>query len=129
MRRNEYTKLIRALGVPVGGKMERGEYAQMIAEFGAPPKAGDLDFAPALDDWSAGLAIGNFYNIDGVVSGHPILEDGQIIFTSPLLNLCENLTWARTRSRFYVLGPTTKKHAAVAQTVRLELQIIKPSHW
>ena len=129
MRRNEFSKIIKALGVPVGGKMERSEYADMIAEFGAPPKLGDLDFAPALDNWSVGLAIGNFYNIDGVVSGHPILEDGQIIFTSPLLNIAEDLSWARTRSRFYILGSTSEKHRLDAQTIRLELGIIKPIQW
>ena len=104
--------------------MERSEYAQMIADFGAPPKPGDLDFAPALDNWIAGLTIGRFYNLDGVVSGHPTLEDGQMIFTSPLLNIASDLTWARTKSRFYILGPTTKKHRLVAQTIRLELGII-----
>lgn len=110
--------------MPVGGQMERSEYADMIAEFGAPPGPRDLDFAPALDDWSAGLALGNFYNLDGVVSGHPIIDDGDVVFTSPLLNLAEDLTWARTLSRFYILGPTSEKHRLAAQTIRLELQII-----
>lgn len=109
--------------------MRRKDYADMIADLGAAPGPGDLDFAPALDDWSAGLTIGKFYNLDGVVSGHPTIVDGDVVFTSPLLNLASDLTWARTLSRFYILGPTSKKHRLVAQTVRLELQIIKPVKW
>ena len=124
MRRNEYTKLIRDLGVPVGGQMKRSEYAAMIAEFGAPPGPRDLDFAPALDDWNAGLTIGKFYNLDGIVSGHPTADDGEFIFTSPLLNLAEDLSWARTLSRFYILGPTAEKQRRAARTIRLKLQNI-----
>lgn len=53
--------------------------------------------------------------------GHPILDDQRII-TSPLLVLDSNKQWARTTSRFYVLGEPAYRQPSELEVARRLLQ-------
>lgn len=70
---------------------------------GEAPTPEDLADSPLLDFWCVGEEP-PFQVLQGVVSGHPLLPDGSFIHTSVLLFLAEDLSWARTVSRFYRLG-------------------------
>ena len=59
--------------------------------------------APKLDFWCL-VVEPPFPILQGVVTGHPHLADGEMIGTSPLLWVSEDETSARTVSRFYRLG-------------------------
>lgn len=66
---------------------------------GHVPGSKELDDAPILTDWGiSGDAL------VGLVTGHPRLEDGKLIMTSPLLAIDLDMKWARTVSRYYQLG-------------------------
>lgn len=70
-----------------------------------------LEHAPRLHDWT-------FYEfapyrvvLHGTVVGHPRLGDRPMIQTSFLIGIdATHLKWARTLSRFYVLGEPEKQH-------------------
>lgn len=66
------------------------------------PTSSDLAIAPRLERWST-IQVSRSSRLRGDVTGHPILDDQRII-TSPLVVLDSNMQWARTTSRFYVLG-------------------------
>ena len=61
----------------------------------------ELADAPVLDAWSVGrpTALG----LQGTVTGHPLLRDGQI-FTSATCIMARDYSWVRTLSRFYRLA-------------------------
>ena len=75
------------------------------------PGPGDLDGAPVLSDWvmvrdpQMGLPI-----LVGTPSGHPTCI-GPITRTSVLCGIDPDLTWARTQSRWYKLGPMSSFEA------------------
>jgi hypothetical protein len=60
-----------------------------------------LAAAPVLDKWE--LAPFACAALRGEVDGHPLLGSRWIL-TSPLYAMDEHHTWARTLSRFYLLG-------------------------
>jgi len=72
-------------------------------EKGLSPTADELAAAPLLEFWC--VVVDQPYPIlQGIVGGHPHLEDGAMIGTSPVLWLAEDRSAARTLSRFYRLG-------------------------
>ena len=75
------------------------------------PEKAILVRAPRLTDWSITEpeAFG-LVRLVGTVMHHPILQDNRVVATSPLVALdTRTLAWARTVSRFYVLGNVGKK--------------------
>ena len=62
-----------------------------------------LEDAPVLSDWCA-VHLGAYPHLFGQVSGHPRLGDQRYIATSPYFQIDPAGAWARTWSRFYVLG-------------------------
>ena len=64
-----------------------------------PPTPEELEAAPVISRWYAedGALIGN-------VTGHPGIEEGHLVRTSPVLAIDEDAGWVRTRSRYYRLG-------------------------
>jgi hypothetical protein len=60
--------------------------------------------------------------LSGIIEGHPDLPDGQRAGTSVLLGLAEDLSWARTRSRWYRLADPAEAmtaHQLLALQARL----------
>ena len=68
---------------------------------GEAPLPSDLLTAPVLDQWQ--VRHHPVPHLVGIGSDHPTLPDGRI-FTSELHLLDGDHGWARTTSRFYVLG-------------------------
>ncbi len=71
---------------------------------GAPPSPEMLADAPVLDFWWPGIR--RTGALCGVVSGHPVLVTGRSIITTELCAIDSDGLWARTFSRFYLLGRT-----------------------
>lgn len=69
---------------------------------GAAPTEADLAAAPVLDGWAS--AVRGSTCLVGSVQAHPLLGNRRAIFTSQVFALDELNGWARTYSRFYVLG-------------------------
>lgn len=70
---------------------------------GAPPDEAELEAAPLIDEWT--LTIDDQCLIlVGIVRGHPRIEDGQTIATSPVVWVAGDRGSARTLSRWYRLG-------------------------
>jgi hypothetical protein len=74
--------------------------------------AEELANAPRLEQWHPAL-VGARLCLCGTVTGHPGLGTGPIT-TSMLMALSEDLTWARTVSRFYRLGRPLELDIAAA---------------
>ena len=68
---------------------------------GEAPLPSDLTTAPLLDQWE--IRHHPVAYLTGIGSRHPKLPDGRI-FTSDLQVMDPNRGWARTKTRFYVLG-------------------------
>ncbi|GJE54885.1 DUF6634 family protein [Methylobacterium thuringiense] len=71
-----------------------------IAE-GTKPTDDDLAGAPRLEDWTVDKR--SVRVVSGTVFAHPVLPDGSHITTSDLY-ASDGETWARTLSRYYLLG-------------------------
>ncbi|MEO3430152.1 DUF6634 family protein [Pelagibius sp. CAU 1746] len=84
-------------------KIRKAQAALERLERGEGPTEEDLTRAPLLDYWCV-VAEGRFVLLQGLVTGHPKLVDGDFIQTSALLWLAPDRTSARTLSRFYRLG-------------------------
>lgn len=69
--------------------------------------------APRLEDWTI-VGSGDNRYLEGVVSGHPKLPDGNLITTSRLLWLSPDEKQARTRSRVYHLGSRRQTMQAIS---------------
>lgn len=69
---------------------------------GAAPSPTDLKGAPVLQDWSP--AIRQTVCMVGTVLAHPLIGDGRPITTSEVYAIDPLRGWARTYSRFYLLG-------------------------
>lgn len=67
------------------------------------PRPADLETAPRLDHWCH-VARGPVPALAGIVAGHPVLQDTDMV-TSQVLWRDTAGGWARTRSRWYRLGP------------------------
>jgi hypothetical protein len=71
-----------------------------IAE-GSAPRTEDLETAPVIDGWVFGQR--SMTTMVGTLIGHPRLPDGAVHTTEVwAIDPCRR--WARTLSRFYVLG-------------------------
>ncbi|KFC66253.1 hypothetical protein FF80_02514 [Devosia sp. LC5] len=76
------------------------DIAKLLAH-GAPMPQ-DLDVAPLLENWNLGMTR-RAPALTGIVSGHPKIEDGTL-HSSELMIIDPSRRWARTLSRFYLLG-------------------------
>ncbi|MQY44454.1 hypothetical protein GG681_17560 [Epibacterium sp. SM1969] len=85
------------------------------------PSRADLDQAPRLECWRVISGLEATW-LRGEVTGHPILHD-QRINTSPLLALNKENKWARTRSRFYVLGEPAFKPPTELERARYKKRL------
>lgn len=85
------------------------------------PTSADLAIAPRLERW-AQIRDSKSTRLRGEVTGHPVLDD-QRIFTSPLLVLDRCKQWARTTSRFYVLGEPAYRQPTELEIVRRRRQL------
>lgn len=109
------------------------ERHKQVAEFLAhvddlssvPPSEAFLREAPVLAKWCA-VHLGAYPHLFGQVAGHPRLGDQRFIATSPYFRIDPAGRWARTWSRFYVLGAydestigRAKGRRAVAEGVEL----------
>jgi len=69
------------------------------------PSEQDLLDAPTLNPWRILQEDGErIMRIYGRVKGHPTIDD-EFLTTSPLLGFDHTAGWARTRSRWYRIGP------------------------
>lgn len=84
----------------IAAEIRRALAALESGEAGPSPE--DLAAAPLLNDWQT-ILMRSSCCLAGEVSGHPRLHGS--ITTSALIVLDPALTWARTMSRFYRLGP------------------------
>jgi hypothetical protein len=73
---------------------------------GEAPTEANLADARLLYDWKIDVdGLGRPLLI-GLVIGHPRIADGRVAYTSALMRLDAEAGWARTVSRYYLLGPT-----------------------
>jgi hypothetical protein len=100
------------LDLPVpGGGTQRGRIAAMRRDLarlrqGSRPQPTDLEAVPLLDHWSVRLdGNENLFALYGVIRRHPRIYDGRFATTSIVVAMdLQGLRWARTVSRFYLLG-------------------------
>lgn len=85
------------------------------------PNLTELIIAPRLERWTQ-IRGSKSTRLRGEVTGHPVLDD-QRIFTSPLLVLDRNKQWARTTSRFYVLGEPAYRQPTELDVARCRRQL------
>ena len=64
--------------------------------------APDLNEAPQIENWR--LVRRSVFAMDGVMHGHPIIGEGHRALSSELFAFDPQRRWARTLSRYYVLG-------------------------
>lgn len=76
---------------------------------GDAPSDTDLAGVPVLEAWSWVLDRGRLCAM-GIVSRHPIIEDGHRCVTSAVMVAAENDAWVRTVNRFYRLGRPLASH-------------------
>ena len=70
---------------------------------GEMPSERELDGAPLLTDWLFGEIDGGYRRLGGFVTGHPLIGPGWC-WTSVVLFVVPDRSWARTISRYYRLG-------------------------
>jgi hypothetical protein len=68
---------------------------------GSSPTPADLDAAPVIDHWYWGNR--SLKTMVGTLQGHPRVPDGPVM-TTEVWTVDLQAKWARTLSRFYVLG-------------------------
>ena len=85
------------------------------------PTSADLAIAPRLERWEQ-IRDSRSTRLRGEVTGHQVLDD-QRIFTSPLLVLDRCKQWARTTSRFYVLGEPAYRQPTELEIARRRRQL------
>jgi len=68
---------------------------------GIGPRPQDLEAAPVIDNWA--FARRPMTSMVGIMVGHPRLEDG-LVHTTEIWAIDRHRGWARTLSRYYVLG-------------------------
>ena len=86
-------------------KIAGARKAMLRLRGGWRPGPATLDRAPRLHDWSFREMAPYCVVLIGTVVGHPRLGDRPLIQTSFLVGIdATHLKWARTLSRFYVLG-------------------------
>ena len=70
---------------------------------GYTPSKSELDQAPVLTSWLVEDMSNGLRRLGGVVTGHPTIRPGWC-WTSVLLFVAADGSWARTISRYYRLG-------------------------
>jgi hypothetical protein len=88
---------------------------------GEQPTAEELERAPLLRHWRLEPSDGRWLMLSGIVQGHPRLPDGPAR-TSVLLGVAQDLSWARTYSRWYRLADCAQimtAHQLLALQARL----------
>lgn len=83
-------------------RLAKAAYDLAELSAGRPPDPVSLSAAPLLRRW--GVIRATSPVLTGLVYGHPDLEDGKNAITSGLLAIDRERGWARTISRFYLLG-------------------------
>lgn len=83
-------------------RLARAAYDLAELAAGRPPDPAAMAEAPLLRRWGVIRASG--YVLTGQVFGHPTIADGKTAVTSNLLAISREQGWARTTSRFYLLG-------------------------
>ena len=68
---------------------------------GSAPTERDLEAAPIVDGWRYGIRV--MTSLEGTAIGHPRVPDGPL-FTTEVWIIDPARRWARTLSRYYVLG-------------------------
>lgn len=84
---------------------EIGEFIHTIEDADRGPSEHDLTDAPILNPWQ--ILQENeppILRLYGCATGHPTIDD-DFLTTSPLLAFDPASGWARTRSRWYKIGP------------------------
>jgi hypothetical protein len=70
------------------------------------PTAAELAAAPVISSWVMTIHPGDdLPSLFGIVVNHPLIADGKSAITSELVAMDRAAGWARTRSRYYRLGP------------------------
>ena len=77
---------------------------------GIVPSAADLETAPVLHGWAP--ASREAACLTGTVRLHPRLGSGGLITTSEVYAIDPSRGWARTYSRFYILGARSDEQEA-----------------
>lgn len=96
------------------------------------PAAEDLAAAPLLNPWR--LEYFQSIRIHGRCEGHPFIDD-PFVTTSPLIDFDPDAGWARTRSRWYRIGPDwqtdpEESPEEMAEAVRaLRAQLARQMDW
>ena len=86
------------------GLIRRLEHDMKRILQGGRPTEDELAKAPVLSRWRLiAHPEDDLLSLVGIVSGHPDVGPGQIV-TSPVVAIGLEADWARTVSRFYVLG-------------------------
>jgi len=84
--------------------------AAKIAD-GYRPVEADLAGAPLISGWILDTDVRGMTRLVGSVTGHPVLGERDLISTSVVLAMSVTDGWARTVSRYYLLGPATRTNA------------------
>jgi hypothetical protein len=90
------------------------------------PTGAELTGGPIIDNWFVVKAQSGTRRLVGKVTCHPDprVGRGPLTLTSRLLWVAEDLAWARTASRYYMLGrPRTPFVARRAQTERADIAL------
>src|SRR3546814_2481263 len=82
-------------------RLEAAKEALERIRKGEAPTADELATAPLLQFWCI-VVEGRFPVLQGVVTGHPLLPDGHLIGTSPLLWVGPGETAARNHNRWEI---------------------------
>lgn len=70
------------------------------------PTPAELERAPVISSWIMTIVPGDeMPSLFGIVVNHPLVPDGRSAVTSELVAMDRAGGWARTRSRYYRLGP------------------------
>lgn len=95
------------------------------------PTGTELTGCPSIDNWSVVEALDSTVRLMGSVAGHPNprVGRGPLTMTSPLIWLAEDLSWARTASRYYFLGRPGASHTSpLSQADRVNI-VLRAAAW
>ena len=101
-----------------------------LREIEAGPSSADLAHAPVLNSWIVVQSDPIFCSFIGLVSDHPIIaKECAPVTTSPIMAINLEKNWARTMSRWYVLGEPAdpNSQSKMANFARLAKMHIVPN--
>jgi len=82
-------------------RLERLARDMRVIASGSAPTSADLEAAPIIDGWQYGRR--TLTSLVGTLIGHPVLPDGPV-HTTDVWVIDSKRRWARTLSRYYVMG-------------------------